>query len=230
MAAPLIIHDERDRTGLQEVVVMLDDFSFTPPEQIFQDLRKRSAMPQMAGASPKMPGMTAMAPSSAGAVRDLNDVNYDAFLANDRTLADPEVVRVEPGEEVLLRIIKASSMTNYHIELGQLQGRLIAVDGFPIAAQIGRRFPITVAQRLDIRLGLLREATAYPILALVEGERRQTGIVLAAGRAEIARVPETIGRSSPALTLDFERRLRAAEPLRPRKPDRVHTLNLTGER
>lgn len=229
MAAPLIIHDERDRTDLQEVVVMLDDFSFTPPEQIFQDLRKRSAMPQMAGASPKMPGMTAMAPSGAGAARDLNDVNYDAFLTNYRTLADPEVVRVEPGEEVLLRIINASSMTNYHIELGQLQGRLVAVDGFPIAAQIGRRFPITVAQRLDIRLGLLPEATAYPILALVEGERRQTGIVLATGRADIARVPETIGRSSPALTLDFERRLRAAEPLRPRKPDRVHTLNLTGE-
>ena len=32
-----------------------------------------------------------------------------------------------------------------------------------------------------------------------------------------------------ALTLDLERRLRAAEPLKPRKADRVHTLNLTGE-
>ena len=53
--------------------------------------------------------------------------------------------------------------------------------------------------------------------------------MLAAGRADIARVPETIGRSSPALTLDFERRLRAAEPLKPRKPDRVHMLNQTGE-
>jgi FtsP/CotA-like multicopper oxidase with cupredoxin domain len=181
MAAPLIIHDERNSTGVREVVVMLDDFSFTRPEQILQDLRKRTAMPQMAGASSKMAGMTATAPSGAGAAGDLNDVNYDAFLANHRTLADPEVVRVEPGEEVLLRIINASSMTNYHIELGHLQGRLIAVDGFPIVAQIGRRFPITAAQRLDIRLGLPREATAYPILALVEGERRQTGIV-AGGR------------------------------------------------
>ena len=24
---------------------------------------------------------------------DLNDIDYDAFLANDRTLADPEVIR-----------------------------------------------------------------------------------------------------------------------------------------
>jgi FtsP/CotA-like multicopper oxidase with cupredoxin domain len=208
---------------------MLADFSFTPPEEIFEDLRKRSAMPQMAGASPRMASMRTTAPSGASPARDLNDVKYDAFLANYRTLADPEVVKVEPGGEVLLRIINASSMTNYHIELGQLQGRLIAVDGFPIVPQTGRRFPIADAQRLDIRLALPRSPAAYPILALVEGERRQTGIVLAAGRADITRVPETTDRPSPALTLDFEHRLRAAAPLRPRKPDRIHTLNVTGE-
>ena len=37
MAAPLIIHDQRDRPDQQEVVVMLADFSFTPPET---DLRR----------------------------------------------------------------------------------------------------------------------------------------------------------------------------------------------
>ena len=26
---------------------------------------------------------------------DINDVNYDAYLANDRTLNDPEVIKVE---------------------------------------------------------------------------------------------------------------------------------------
>ena len=34
---------------------------------------------------------------------------------------------------------------------------------------------------------------------------------------------------SPALTLDLESRLRAAQPLAERKADRVHNLNLTGE-
>jgi FtsP/CotA-like multicopper oxidase with cupredoxin domain len=229
MVAPLIIHDGRDQTGLQEVAVMLGDFSFKPPEQIFEDLKKRSAMPQRAGASPQKASMTAMARSGAGAARDLNDVRYDAFLANYRTLTDPEVVKVEPGGEVLLRIINASSMTNFHIKLGRLQGRLTAVDGFAIVPQSGRRFPIADAQRLDIRLTLPRAPGAYPILAVVEGERRQTGIVLAAGRADIARIPDMTEQPSPALTLDFERSLRAAEPLRPRKPDRVHTINLTGE-
>jgi FtsP/CotA-like multicopper oxidase with cupredoxin domain len=221
--------NERDRPGLQEIVVMLSDFSFTPPQQIFEDLRKRGAMPQMAGASPRMAGMTGMAQSGASAARDLNDVKYDAFLANYRTLADPEVVKVEPGEKALLRIVNASSMTNFHVELGQLQGELIAVDGFPIGPQIGRRFPIATAQRLDIGLSLPRGLGAYPILAVVEGERKQTGIVLAAGRADIARVPEMTERPSLPLTLDFERSLRTTKPLRPRKPNRVHTINLTGE-
>jgi len=222
MVAPLIIHDERDRPGLQEVVMMLGDFSFTPPEQIFEDLQKRSAMPKMAS-------MTGMAQSGASAARDLNDVKYDAFLANYRTLADPEVVKVEPGGKVLLRIINASSMTNFHIELGQLRGELVAVDGFRIVPHTGRRFPIADAQRLDIRLSLPRQPAAYPILARVEGERRQTGIVLSAGSAEIARVPEAAERPAPPLTPDLERQLRAAEPLKARKPDRVYTLDLTGE-
>jgi len=180
-------------------------------------------MPNMARGAP------GMAPAGAATGPDLNDVKYDAFLANDRTLADPEVVKVEPGGKVLLRIINGSSMSNFHLDLGQLTGELIAVDGFRVVPTMARRFPIAVAQRLDIVVAVPREPAAYPVLAILEGERRQTGIVLAAGGAAIARVPEMAGTAAPALTLDLERRLRAAEPLRPRKPDRVHTLNLTGE-
>src|SRR5262245_24410602 len=96
MLAPLIIHDGRDRPGEQEVVLMLNDFSFTPPEQPFPGLKKKSgSMPNMAGRTPQTP--------------DLNDVRYDAFLANDRTLADPEVITVEPDGRVLLRVINGSS-------------------------------------------------------------------------------------------------------------------------
>ena len=52
MTAPLIIHDERDRPDQQEVVVMLADFSFTPPEQIFEDLKKPGTMAGMAAPTP----------------------------------------------------------------------------------------------------------------------------------------------------------------------------------
>jgi FtsP/CotA-like multicopper oxidase with cupredoxin domain len=50
MAAPLIIRDQRDRPDQQEVVVMLADFSFTPPDQIFAELKKGVGMAMPAGA------------------------------------------------------------------------------------------------------------------------------------------------------------------------------------
>ena len=235
MASPLIIRDQRDRADQQEVIIMLADFSFTPPEQIFAELKKGS-MASMAGASSApasgdMKGMR-MAPGmkmDAAAKPDLNDVTYDAFLANDRTLADPEVVKVEPGGRVLLRIINSSSMSAFHVDLGALDGELIAVDGFRTAPVRGRRFPIAVAQRLDIRLAIPRAAAAHPVLALLEGDNKRTGIILRAADAPIARIPDMSKMASPALTLDLEGRLRALEPLKPRKANRVHTLNLTGE-
>jgi hypothetical protein len=81
--------------------------------------------------------------SSAASGPDLNDVKYDAFLANYRTLADPEVIGVEPGATILLRVINSSSMSAYHLDLGRLNGELIAVDGFRVQPVAGRRFPIS---------------------------------------------------------------------------------------
>jgi len=234
MAAPLIIRDQRDRPQQQEVVVMLADFSFTPPDQIFAELKKGVGMAMPAGPGGAVPAsakgsMASMPKMGAATKPDLNDVKYDAFLANDRTLADPEVVKVEPGGRVLLRIINSSSMSAYHIDLGQLEGELIAVDGFPVTPVTARNFPIAVAQRLDIRVVVPRAPGAHPVLAVLEGDRKQTGIILAAGNAPVARIPELAKVPSTALTLDLESRLRATQPLKPRKADRVHTLNLTGE-
>jgi FtsP/CotA-like multicopper oxidase with cupredoxin domain len=227
MLAPLIIHDQRDRPGQQEIVVMLNDFSFTPPREILAGLKKGGSMPNMARRTSPMASMTGM--GQAAGAPDLNDVEYDAFLANDRTLADPETIKVEPGAVVLLRVINGSSMSNYHLDLGQLEGELVAVDGFAIVPVPARSFPITTAQRLDIRVAVPREPAAHPVLAVLEGERHQTGIVLVAGPAAVARIPDTATVASAALTLGLERRLRAAKPLKPLKADRAHTLNLTGD-
>ena len=198
MTAPLIIHDERDHADQQGVVVMLADFSFTPSEQILENLEKSGSMAGMgkpAGTMASMAGMKAATPSGKAAP-DLNDVKYDAFLANGRTLADPEIVKVEPGGRVLLRVINGSSMSAFHVRLGALQGELIAVDGRPIAPIRAGRFPVAVAQRLDIRLNLPPGPGAYPVLAEVEGERKRTGIVLVAGAV----------RSSESLTRRKRRR------------------------
>lgn len=98
---------------------------------------------------------------------------------------------------------------------------MIAVDGFRVAPVQDRSFPIAVAQRLDIRITIPHGSNAYPVLAVLEGERKQTGIMLVTGNAPIARVPELTSMPSSALTLELEKRLRAAEPLAARKADRV---------
>lgn len=217
LSAPLIIHDP-GAPSRQEIIVELADFSFTPPEEIYANLRK----PKAAAA-----GMSDMAMGS-DSKPDINDVKYDAFLANRRTLADPDVETVEAGAPVLLRLINGSAMSAYHIDLGELEGDLVAVDGHGVSPVRARRFPIAVAQRLDIVITAPKGGAAYPILALLEGGRGQSGIILATGGADIRRVSETASEATAALTLDLEKRLRADAPLAPRKADRVHTLNLTG--
>ena len=146
MAAPLIVHSAADLRDRQEVVLMLHDFSFRTPEELLARLMKSGDQRGMPKASMGRMDMSlgTMGSVGSGVPMDLNDVDYDAFLANDRTLADPEVIRVETGGMVLLRIINSSSMSAYHLDLGALNGELIAVDGFRVRPITGRRFPIAV--------------------------------------------------------------------------------------
>jgi FtsP/CotA-like multicopper oxidase with cupredoxin domain len=237
MAAPLIVRDGTRLEG-QEIVMMLHDFAFASPEEILAGLRKGmagGAMPMGAGsAGSAMPGMAMpgmghdMAMKHGGMAMDLNDVAYDAFLANDRTLADPEIVRVEPGGPILLRIINGAAASNFVIDLGRLEGALVAVDGHPIQPVAGSRFPIAMAQRLDLRLRLPKERAAHPVLALLEGEKKRTGIVLAPAGARIARLGESAEKPVKPLDFAFERGLKAAAPLSLKPADRVHRLDLTG--
>ena len=152
---------------------------------------------------------------------DLNDIAYDAFLANDRTLDNPEIVKVENGGRVRLRIINGATSTGFTIDLGSLTGELVAVDGQPIRPISGRQFPLSMAQRADIRLALPKGGGAFPILALREGASEQTGIILATSRAEVGIVcnfwPVRQDRCS---TLDLEAQLQAEKPLAERAPDR----------
>jgi FtsP/CotA-like multicopper oxidase with cupredoxin domain len=156
----------------------------------------------------------------------LNDVHYDAFLANDRTLADPEIVRVERDGRVRLRIINGASSSQFWIDLGELVGRVVATDGHPVRPVSGSRFPIAMAQRLDILIDL-PGAGAFPILARLEGAGRQTGIVLATADAQIPRIADNV-QAAPPLDNSLETRLAAAEPLPARPTDLIRTIALAG--
>lgn len=176
---------------------------------------------------PGAPG-TASAQNHSAMSADLNDVDYDAFLANDRTLADPEIVQVERGGRVRLRIVNASAATGFFIDLGSLEGQVIAVDGMPVQALRGRWLDLATAQRLDIRLDLPAEEGAYPILAQREGDVSRTGVILATPKGAVAQVPDKASQKAGAIGFDLERKLRPAEPGPGRWPVRTFVVNLTG--
>jgi len=243
LAAPLIVRDPAEaREDRQEIVVLFHDFSFRDPAEILAELRggghDMGAMPAPSGDDGMamggggqmdhggMDGAMDMGAMPMGGMAHLQDVAYDALLANDRTLDDPEIVRVEAGGRVRLRLINGAASTNLWIDLGQLQGRLIAVDGMPVQPVEGARFEFAVAQRLDILLDLPKQASAWPVLAVQEGGRMRTGVVLAAAGATIPRLDGMAAEDFPAVSAALEQRLRAARPLAERAATRRHTIML----
>ena len=163
----------------------------------------------------------------SGMAMDLNDIDYDAFLANDRTLADPEIIRTEPSGRLRLRLINGASATQFWIDLGALTGTVVAVDGFPVRPVRGPRLPLAMAQRLDVLIDLPGKG-ANPIFAQVEGKRARTGVVLAASGAPVSRLAAEAAENAPPVDLSLERRLEAVSPLAPRVPDVTHRVILAG--
>lgn len=230
MAAPLIVHSDEDmRADVQEVVVLLHDFTFRDPAEILAELggaAMEHAGHDMSGMD--MSGMDMSGMNMPGMAMDVNDVDYDAYLANDRTLADPQVIRTERQGRVRLRLINGATTTAFHIDLGALTGTVVAVDGNPIRPIGGRMFPISMGQRLDILLELPQEGGAFPILAQREGAVERTGIILASPDAQITKIADQAETAGSVLNLDFEMQLEAIAPLSAKAADARFTIALTG--
>jgi FtsP/CotA-like multicopper oxidase with cupredoxin domain len=210
LAAPLIVEAPGDGArDEQEVVLFLQDYTFRPPEAILAEL--------MAGGGAH----------AAHGMRALNDVEHDAFLANGRTLGDPEVVIVEPDGWVRLRVINAAAATNFWLDLGALDGAVTAVDGNDVEPVVGSMFPLAIAQRLDVTIRLPGPG-AWPILALREGGTERAGIVLAKAGANVARVATRGKESARAIDLSLERVLRPLAGLPAREPSRALQVDLSG--
>jgi FtsP/CotA-like multicopper oxidase with cupredoxin domain len=241
LAAPLIIRETAAPLfDEQEHVVMLHDFSFRDPQEILAELQGgggghaahagHGTGPATGAASGTasghdghgtMPAMPAMLPAM------LNDIIYDAMLANDRTLDDPEVVPVEKAGRIRLRIINACAASNLWVDLGPLSGELIAVDGKTIHALKGQRFPLAVAQRADIRIQLPQGAGTWPILFKSEGATLQSGIILRSADAPVAMISDQ-GDAQPALDLSLESRLTSVAERPDIAVSRTDMIMLTG--
>ena len=239
LAAPLIVRRPEDvAADRQEVTLFLHDFSFKPPAEVLAEITGGSSMAAMDHSQMGQDGMAGMdmgnmatgGTNMSGMAMDLNDYAFDAYLANDRTLDDPDVVQVDKGGRLLLRVINASSATVFWVETGTLPGRLVAVDGEPVQPLPGSRFGVAMGQRLDIELEVPGDGGAFPVLALREGARERTGLILATAGAEVTKIAEVSDADHPAFSGDLtqESALRALAPLPDRKAASRPMLMLGG--
>lgn len=241
LAAPLIVRSGAEMTeDRQEVVLFLQDFSFSTPEEVLARVTGghggghgghggHGAEPAMGHSD--MQGMQGMGQGMMGGMTmDLNDFDFDAYLANDRTLDDPDVIAVERGGRVRLRVINASSMTVYRLDLGPVTGRLVATDGDPCQPLDAARFGIAPGQRLDIEIDLPDDGSALPVLALREGARERTGLILAPKGASVPRLAGLSEADHPPVSMDLaqEAALRALSPLPDHSADRAPMVMLGG--
>lgn len=213
LAAPLIVKETAEPVfEEQEHVIMLHDFTFREPQEILSELKSGGG----AHAMHDMPGM-AMG----------SDVDFDALLANDRTLDDPEILLAQKGGQLRLRIINAAAATNMWIDLGALSGQLIAVDGNTIFPVKGSRFPLAIAQRADIRIALPVGSGAWPILFQSEAGPLRAGIILRTGDAPISKISDQ-GEDGEMLDLSLEAKLKSVAQVPQEPVTHTETIALTG--
>jgi FtsP/CotA-like multicopper oxidase with cupredoxin domain len=238
MAAPLIVRHASPRDE-QEVVVLLQDFSFTPADELLARLLggEGGAVPHGSAAAPhgamggmglvdRLRGLVGLARRGAMPM-DVNDIEYDAYLANDRTLDDPEVVAIEARARVRLRVINGSAATGFHLDLGELSGTLVAVDGDDLAEPLRvSSVPLAVSQRADVLLDMPAGTGVVPVMFRREGARERTAILLRPPGAPIRRISE-LGDPAPAIGLELETRMRG--PVIPVRPARSVIVPLTGD-
>jgi FtsP/CotA-like multicopper oxidase with cupredoxin domain len=238
LAAPLIVREKGEALfDEQEHVIMLHDFTFREPEEILAQLQgaggtelspdhnktDHSKMDHSKmGHSNKGHASTGMTPTMVHA-----DVAYDAMLANDRTLDDPEIIQAEKGGRFRLRIINGCSATNMWVDLGALEGELIAVDGKGVKSVRGTRFPLAIAQRADIRITLPSGSGTWPVLFQAEAAKLRSGIILRSGDGAVSKISDQ-GTSGEALTLALEAKLESIISVRPDPSTRVEMVMLTG--
>jgi FtsP/CotA-like multicopper oxidase with cupredoxin domain len=224
LAAPMVTV-EADATT-PEATVMLHDFAFRAPAEIMAELgaTKMHDMGSMGDMS-DMGGMK-MADGSTMAMPAMthaNDVKYDAYLANDRTLADPQVIEVAPGP-FRLRLINGATATAFWIDTG-LPTQVIATDGSPCVPLTGQHFPIAMGQRLDLLVTIPPEGGAFAVLAQVESARMRTGVILATKGAPVTRVTDMAETDAEPLDLRLDAALTArTQPAA--KPGQMLHINL----
>ncbi len=162
-----------------------------------------------------------------------SDVKYDALLANHRSIDDAEILVLQPGQTVLLRLIGGCCATNVYIDTGSLEATVLATDGSPCQPLQGNFFQLAIAQRLDLHVTMPQVPGVFPLLIRAEGRELLAAVVLSsagagAGAQAVAALPRKAAVVTAGLNGQQESGLKALASLPSRPVDRQLELVLAG--
>ena len=138
---------------------------------------------------------------------------YDELLVNGKSLLNPTIVDVTPGDFIKLRVINSAGSVCFwvHVPSHMKPGEVLAVDGMPVKRGVyDRRFPVCPGQRIDLRLQVPKNGKegSWNILAQWAGERNQTGLILRANHGEVVNLPPLLNSlTAPDTNFELERQL-----------------------
>ena len=163
----------------REYVLVLSDWSFLHPHQVFARLKKnndvynfqqRTARDFLKDAKANGLGPTLADRATWGCMRmtptDIADVTgaVYTYLINGHSTADNWSAVFDVGERVRLRIINASAMTIFNFRIPGLPMTVVAADGLNVQPVETDEFQIGVAETYDVIVEPKR-ARAFPIVA-----------------------------------------------------------------
>jgi len=144
----------------KEYVIVLSDWSNTPPEQILANLKKEGDY-----YSPRFPMQSSllhflqephyledykMMQQMRMSIYDINDVAYDALLLNGRTRKNPWTAPASVGDKVRLRFIGAGANTIFRVKLPDAEMKMVHVQGNDVKPYSLQDFTIAPGETYDV--------------------------------------------------------------------------------
>lgn len=218
--APLIVEDPGEAGHYDtEWILVLDDWTDgvgKNPDEILFNLEQGN------GNSSSMPGMD----MGSAQGMDSGDVVYPMYLINGRPINDPDLLTVQPGERVRLRIINAGADTIFDVALSGHIMTVTHTDGFPVVPYRTSLLRVGMGERYDVIVTL--KDGVFPFVANPLGKSNIARAIIRTGMAELpSDTFRPIELTGDPLTVG---QLRTIDEVRLpiRRPDRIHDLFLSG--
>ena len=199
---PLII-DPAGKDPVQydrEYVVLLSDWTFEDPEQIFANLKKSAERysGRRLETGDKLPdrGMWSQMRMSPTDIADVSGITY-TFLMNGQDALANWTGLFNPGERVRLRIINGSAMTFFNVRIPELEMSVVQADGQNVEPVTVEEFQIAAAETYDVVVE--PKERAYTLMAEATDRSGFVRGTLAPKAGMTAAVPEL--REPPMLTM-----------------------------